>query len=345
MGRYPLSVIMAGVLLANVLALPVSGAGSPVRTEAPPITNISTTPQPTEQTTAPQYQQPPTAIQTPVNQPVQPKTHLLPMQQQRVPSIMSGQPVPSLTQQSEEQMKNLVVPAGSILNIALDQSLSSDDNREGDPVQAVVVEPLYLGPYLVVPQGSRVGGKITHINSRHGKSDSHPYIVVSFTALKRPEDKDFLPFKGMMIAYKTGLRSHDYVWKLPEKEKRSRSRIRSTMIGALSGVLINPIYGPAIGAGSALLKSTVIDQIGRGGEVQIKANQPLPIAIEESFTAPVTETAAAGNPVVASPQMQTRTQVIPHASQGQPVSPQTEEAPVAHPLSEHQSEDDRESEQ
>lgn len=203
------------------------------------------------------------------------------------PSMQAASP-PESTLQPAGKIKELVVPPGSVLMIALEQALNSDRNMPGEQINATVTEPLQLGPYLAVPKDSRIVGTITHINSgRASTGDKHPYVVVAFTALKRPEDQAYIPFSGSLIAYKNGLRGHEYVWRLPQKGDKARSNLKSVAAGAISGAFINPLFGPLLGAGAGLLKSSVMDGFARGGSIKIKARDPLPISVEEAFAVPV----------------------------------------------------------
>jgi hypothetical protein len=71
--------------------------------------------------------------------------------------------------------------------------------------------------------------------------------------------------------------------------ERKRSAFRGIVGGAISGAFINPIFGPLAGAGLGFMKSSLTDGLARGGDVSIKAQQNIPIAIDKDFMLPVSE--------------------------------------------------------
>jgi hypothetical protein len=188
-----------------------------------------------------------------------------------------------------ENPKELLVPVETVLAIKLEQPLNSEQNKVGETVQATVTEAVYLGPYLAIPANSKVSGKITHVNAKRDELGRNPYIIVKFDTLQRPMDTAVLPFHSTLIAYKTGLRGQEYVWRLPRPGDRKRNAMKSVIGGALSGMFLNPIFGPPLGAGMALLKTSLTDKVARGGDVKIKANQVIPIAVDEPFNVTVTD--------------------------------------------------------
>jgi hypothetical protein len=57
--------------------------------------------------------------------------------------------------------KPIVVPAGTILTVRLQEALSSKTNSQGDPFNATLAQPLVVGGKSVVPAGSSVSGTVT----------------------------------------------------------------------------------------------------------------------------------------------------------------------------------------
>ncbi len=59
-----------------------------------------------------------------------------------------------------ETSKPITVPAGTMIHVTLDQSLSSDKNRSGDDFDASVSSPLVIDGKTVIPKGARVHGRV-----------------------------------------------------------------------------------------------------------------------------------------------------------------------------------------
>jgi hypothetical protein len=57
--------------------------------------------------------------------------------------------------------KPIVIPAGTILKVRLDQPISSEKNKTGDQFQASVISPIMIQGETIVPTGSRASGTVT----------------------------------------------------------------------------------------------------------------------------------------------------------------------------------------
>jgi hypothetical protein len=56
--------------------------------------------------------------------------------------------------------KPIVIPAGTVLNVRLDQQVSSKTNHTGDPFQATVSSPIVVQGMTIVPTGARASGTV-----------------------------------------------------------------------------------------------------------------------------------------------------------------------------------------
>jgi len=102
-------------------------------------------------------------------------------------AVLKGEPLtgepsrPSF--HSSGQMMTLA--AGTQAKVLLLEGISASKSRQGDSFQARLVEPVYFGSTLVLPEGSLFEGKVVkksapHILSRPGS------MLLSFTAVTRP---------------------------------------------------------------------------------------------------------------------------------------------------------------
>jgi opacity protein-like surface antigen len=79
------------------------------------------------------------------------------------------------------------VPAGTRLAVRLLQSLASDNVKEGDPVQGVLISPATINNTILIPQGSQLSGTITTVHGvgwavRHETAA----VTLEFTAVTLP---------------------------------------------------------------------------------------------------------------------------------------------------------------
>jgi len=183
--------------------------------------------------------------------------------------------------------RTVAVPAQTVLDVTLARPLNSKVAKIGDTVTATVKKPVYVGPYLVIPEDTNLLGQIADLNRKAQKKGPNPYIVVNFSSMKRPEDHYVIPIQASLIAYKTGLQKEDYLWRLPEKNDHLKSHVGSAVEGAAVGFFVNPVFGPIIGAGAGLLKSVTVNKIAQHGAVKIKSGQEIPISVQDSFVVPI----------------------------------------------------------
>jgi hypothetical protein len=64
-----------------------------------------------------------------------------------------------------------ILPVGTEFTVELDETLSAEDSRVGDQFTATVTEPVQVNGDVVVPQGSKVTGRITGLDKSEGVND------------------------------------------------------------------------------------------------------------------------------------------------------------------------------
>lgn len=208
------------------------------------------------------------------------------------PELRVPEPEPAPAARHEARIAT--VPAHTVINVRLKEALHSKKNEQGDIVEGIIPEALYIGPHLALPAGSTVTGRITDILAEHRDGGPHPYIVVDFHEIRRPEEMAVIPFQGTLIAYKTGLTKKDYVWRMPQKSDTLRNHLTSVAEGAAYGFMADPVLGPPIGAGAALLKSFLVGKVAERTAVKIKPETEVPVAVQEAFRLPLMSETAQG---------------------------------------------------
>jgi hypothetical protein len=97
------------------------------------------------------------------------------------------------TTPSSPQSVKLSVPKGTPLQVALDEEICV--KRVGQPIHAIVVEPVYAFDRLVVPVGSQVTGKVTKIEAISGGKRTIAALDADFT----PERKVEVSFNDLAL--------------------------------------------------------------------------------------------------------------------------------------------------
>src|SRR2546429_401600 len=79
----------------------------------------------------------------------------------------------------------VVIPAGSKIPLLLKQAISTKNAREGDAVYAQTAFPFVINERMVVPAGTYIQGKITHVQ-RAGRMKGRSEILMHFTSMIYP---------------------------------------------------------------------------------------------------------------------------------------------------------------
>ena len=78
-----------------------------------------------------------------------------------------------------------VIPAGSRIPLLLKQAISTKNAREGDSVYAETAFPFVLNEHVLVPAGTYIQGKISHVE-RAGHGHGRAEILMHFTSMIYP---------------------------------------------------------------------------------------------------------------------------------------------------------------
>src|SRR5579872_6945700 len=79
----------------------------------------------------------------------------------------------------------ITIPAGTKIPLSLKQAISTKNAREGDAVYAETAFPYVIDNRMVVPAGSYIQGKISHVE-RGGRLKGRAEILIHFTSLVYP---------------------------------------------------------------------------------------------------------------------------------------------------------------
>jgi hypothetical protein len=78
-----------------------------------------------------------------------------------------------------------IIPAGSKIPLTLTQAISTKNAREGDAVYAQTAFPFVLNERILVPSGTYIQGRISHVE-RAGRVKGRAELLVHFTSLIYP---------------------------------------------------------------------------------------------------------------------------------------------------------------
>jgi hypothetical protein len=123
----------------------------------------------------------------------------------------------------------LEIPAGTVLEITLDQSVSSKTSNPGDTFDASLAAPVAVGDRVVLPAGTKARGSVTVAQSA-GRFHGHSALALALVSLN---------YQGQ-----------SYQVQSTAVERASKGRGKRTAIGAGGGAVFGAIVGGLAGGGA-----------------------------------------------------------------------------------------------
>jgi len=146
------------------------------------------------------------------------------------------QPVASQPTPPPEPPKPVVIPAGTILDVVLDQALGSKSSQTGDKFSATLANPVSIAGKIMIPKSSTAKGTVVEAKAK-GKVKGEARLKLALTSIT---------INGTSYAISTAMSENT------SKGKGKRTAA-TTGGGAAAGALIGGLAGggkgAAIGAG------------------------------------------------------------------------------------------------
>ena len=180
----------------------------------------------------------------------------------------------------------IVIPAGTQIPLALKQAISTKNAREGDPVYAETTFPFVLNDHILVPAGTYVQGRISHVK-RAGRMKGRAEILMHFTTLIYPSGYTvILPgsIQNMPGADKTSMKDQegtvredsDTGTKLGTATKDAGEAGTVGVLGGLAG----GAKGAEIGGVSGAAVGAIIGLFSRGSDVKLEPGTTIQMVIQ-----------------------------------------------------------------
>jgi hypothetical protein len=191
----------------------------------------------------------------------------------------------------------VTVPAGTKLALELKHAISTKGTQEGAAVYAQTTFPFALNDRILIPAGTYVQGRISHIE-RGGHIKGRAEVLMHFTTLIYPS--------GYTVVLPGSLENAPGVDKAAIKDKEgtlrqdSQAGEEATTIasgagsGAVVGALSNGAKGGLIGAGVGGAVGTAIALLGRGRDVNMPSGTTFEMLIQRDVPIDSSRISAAG---------------------------------------------------
>jgi len=181
----------------------------------------------------------------------------------------------------------LVIPAGTKVPVSLKAGISTKSSREGDSVYAQTVFPVVLNDRVLIPAGTYVQGKVTHVQ-RAGHIKGRAQILMHFNTLIYPSGYTVLlpgSIENVPGADKTNMKDKEGTieenGQTGEKvTKAAESGTTGATGGAVIGGLSEGSKGAGIGAGVGGAAGAMIALFSRGSDVHLEPGATVEMVIQ-----------------------------------------------------------------
>jgi hypothetical protein len=155
-------------------------------------------------------------------------------------STGAGAPAANNTPSQPAPPPPVVIPAGTLLTVTIDQTVSSKTNNNGDPFAASLAAPISVDGVTVLPPGTRAKGTVVQASSA-GRVKGGAVLALTL---------DSITVNGQPYSIQTS-----------EFEETIKGRGKRTAIGAGGGAAFGAIIGAVAGGG----KGAAIGALAGGG--------------------------------------------------------------------------------
>lgn len=166
-----------------------------------------------------------------------------------------------------------IVPVGTTFTVELDETLSAENTDVGDRFTASVTEDIRDGTEVIVPEGSKVTGRITGVDESEGVGDQAAMRVVFETINVNGTDHALAADVTDVDVSLTDRRNVD-----DTTEKVAAGAAAGAIVGAIiGGDLRDILVGGALGAGAGTIISLgtgdVASSLPAGSELDLRVTQ------------------------------------------------------------------------
>jgi len=195
----------------------------------------------------------------------------------------AGAQADSSASQKDVKAGGLVLPAGTKVPLTLKQAISTKTAKEGDAVYAMTSFPIVIDDRILIPSGTYVQGKISHIQ-RGGHVKGRAELLIHFTSLIYPSGYTVM-LPGAIenvpgAEHATTQGSEGTVRQDSDTGKKVETAAKTAGAGATIGGLTDGWKGAGIGAGIGAGVGAAIGMLSRGADVRLEPGTSVEMVIQ-----------------------------------------------------------------
>ncbi|PYV86488.1 MAG: hypothetical protein DMG05_19525 [Acidobacteria bacterium] len=193
-------------------------------------------------------------------------------------------------QSSPAKQRLIAVPTDTIVQLKLNQGLSSRTAQRGDIFTARVTAPVVVDNSVVVPEGSTIYGRVTEVAEAERRRNGS--IAVAFYQLELTT-KEKLEIHGSLASLGDERGEKRGVGQEGEVEGKSTTKRNVVFIGggAGAGALIGAVAGGGKGAGIGAAVGAGLGTLGalvsKGNDVEVASGTEVAMSLDREVTIPV----------------------------------------------------------
>jgi hypothetical protein len=194
---------------------------------------------------------------------------------------------PTAPQTREVKTIGPVIPAGTKVPLTLKQAISTKTAKEGDAVYAMTSFPVVIEERILIPSGTYVQGKISHIQ-RGGHVKGRAELLIHFTSLIYPSGYTvILPGAVENVPgaeHATTQGSEGTVRQDSDTGKKVETAAKTAGAGASIGGLVDGWKGAGIGGGIGAGVGAAIGMLSRGADVRLEPGTSVEMVIQRDVS-------------------------------------------------------------
>jgi hypothetical protein len=188
---------------------------------------------------------------------------------------------------------------GTQIRLQLLTDISTGAAKDGDPIMAIVTEPVAIGDQVLLPAGTRIRGVVTTISKarRFSLFRGEAYLNLSFRSIEI--DSRLIPVQMSLLAIQKPTTSDGdsrqrkdvkiTEGQVVEQKHDIKGDVVAGTIGGGGGTLIGAIFSHAArGFGLGLAGSAVYVVARKGKEVDLPAKTGMLVRMDSTITIPGT---------------------------------------------------------
>lgn len=185
---------------------------------------------------------------------------------------------------AEQKFQTVEIPSGTKVALRLKQAISTKTAREGDSVYAETTFPIAIDDRILIPVGTYVQGKISHIQ-RGGHIKGRAELMIHFTSMIYPSGYTVM-LPGALESvpgaeHATMKDTEGTIRQDSDAGKKAETAAKTAGTGAAIGGLGTGTWkGAGIGAGIGAGVGAAIGMLSRGGDVRLEPGTSVEMVIQ-----------------------------------------------------------------